>query len=81
MFEALVLEQDPELSARVREVDDDFLPGGDVTVDIAHSTLNYKDDLAITHRSPVVRSRPMIAGIDGAGTVRESQHSAWKVGR
>ena len=56
MFQALVLEKNPDFSAQVREVGDDFLPDGDVTVDIDCSTLNFKDGLAITNRSPVVRS-------------------------
>jgi len=84
MFKALVLEKSPDFSAAVREVDDSFLPafpdGGGVTIDIAHSTLNYKDGLAITNRSPVVRSWPMVAGIDGAGVVVASDHPAWKPG-
>jgi len=80
MFKALVLEKNPEFSASVREVDDTFLPEGDVTVDIAYSTINYKDALAITNRSPVVRSWPMVAGIDGSGTVVESASPRWKAG-
>lgn len=80
MFQALVLEKDPEFRAAVREVDDGFLPEGDVTVAIEYSTLNYKDGLAITNKSPVVRSWPMVAGIDGSGTVLESRASAWKPG-
>ncbi len=80
MFRALVLEKNPEFSASVREVDDTFLPDGDVTVDIAYSTINYKDALAITNRSPVVRNWPMVAGIDGSGTVTESTSPQWKPG-
>lgn len=80
MFKALVLEKSPEFSVSVREVDDAFLPEGDVTVDVAWSTLNYKDALAITHRSPVVRSWPMVAGIDGSGTVAASTSPQWKPG-
>lgn len=80
MFKALVLEKSPEFSSNVRDVADEFLPGGDVTIDVAYSTLNYKDALAITNSSPVVREWPMVAGIDGAGTVRESAHPAWKPG-
>ena len=80
MFKALVLEKNPDFSASVRDVDDEFLPEGDVTLDVDYSTLNYKDGLAITQRSPVVRSWPMVAGIDGAGTVTASSHAAWKVG-
>ena len=80
MFKALVLENSPEFKASVREVDDSFLPDGDVTLDVEYSTLNYKDGLAITNRSPVVRSWPMVAGIDGAGTVIASTHASWKPG-
>jgi acrylyl-CoA reductase (NADPH) len=47
---------------------------------VDYSTLNYKDGLAITQKGPVVRSWPMVAGIDGAGTVLESTHPAWKPG-
>ncbi len=53
---------------------------GMVTVAPAWSTLNYKDGLAITHRSPVVRLWPMVPGIDGAGTVLDSAHPDWKPG-
>jgi acrylyl-CoA reductase (NADPH) len=80
MFQALVLEKEPEFRAAVREVDDSFLPEGDVTVAVEYSTLNYKDGLAITNRSPVVRSWPMVAGIDGAGTVLESSSAQWRAG-
>jgi len=80
MFRALVLDKSPDFSAALREVDDGFLPEADVTVDIAWSTLNYKDGLAVTNRSPVVRSWPMVAGIDGAGTVVESASPRWKPG-
>jgi acrylyl-CoA reductase (NADPH) len=80
MFQALVLEKNPDFAATVREVDDSFLPDGDVTVAVEYSTLNYKDGLAITNKSPVVRSWPMVAGIDGSGTVLESSSPAWKPG-
>jgi acrylyl-CoA reductase (NADPH) len=56
------------------------VPGGGVLVRPEYSTLNYKDGLALTNRSPVVRQWPMVAGIDGAGTVLESGHPAWKPG-
>lgn len=80
MFQALVLEKNPDFSAAVREVDESFLPEADVTIEVAYSTLNYKDGLAITNKSPVVRSWPMVAGIDGAGTVVDSASPLWKVG-
>jgi acrylyl-CoA reductase (NADPH) len=80
MFKALVLDKNPDFNAGVREVDDSFLPEGDVTIDVDYSTINYKDALAITNRSPVVRSWPMVAGIDGSGTVLASESGLWKPG-
>ena len=59
--------------ARVDFDDADLMPG-DTTVRITHSTVNYKDGLAITGRSPVVRRFPMIPGVDFAGTVEETRH-------
>ncbi|MBV8912578.1 MAG: oxidoreductase [Acetobacteraceae bacterium] len=53
---------------------------GDVLVRVTHSTLNYKDGLALTGRSPVVRRWPMIPGIDFAGEVIESQSPEWQPG-
>lgn len=81
MFKALLLEK-PEsgFQASLKTVDESDLPAGDVLVRIEHSTLNYKDGLAITNKSPVVRAWPMVAGIDGAGTVLESTHPGWKPG-
>ena len=80
MFKALLLEKGDAFSASVQSVDESRLPAADVTVDVAYSTLNYKDGLAICNKSPVVRQWPMVAGIDGAGTVAESSHPAWKRG-
>ncbi|MEO6033079.1 MAG: MDR family oxidoreductase [Burkholderiaceae bacterium] len=81
MFKALLLEKPSSgFSASIAQVDDAQLPEGDVLVRVAHSTLNYKDGLAITNKGPVVRSWPMVAGIDGAGSVIESSHPDWQVG-
>ena len=81
MFKALMLEKDEAgFRASVRDADEAQLPEGDVLVGVEYSTINFKDGLAITNRSPVVRAWPMVAGIDGAGTVLESTHAAWKVG-
>jgi len=81
MFKALLLEKNEAgFSARVQPVHEERLPPGDVLVQVACSTLNYKDGLAITNRGPVVRQWPMVAGVDGAGTVLESTHPAWKPG-
>ena len=56
------------------------LEASQVRVQVSHSTINFKDGLAITGRSPVVRKFPMVPGIDFVGTVVESQHSKWKAG-
>jgi acrylyl-CoA reductase (NADPH) len=58
----------------------DDLMDGDVVVAVSHSTVNYKDGLVLTGRSPVVRKFPMIPGIDLAGTVAESSNPNWKPG-
>ena len=81
MFKALQLNKsDAGFSATVVDLEDAQLPAGDVLAQVEYSTLNYKDGLAITNKSPVVRSWPMVAGIDGAGTVLESSHPQWKAG-
>ena len=81
MFKALQLNKtDAGFSAAVVSLDEADLPAGDVLAQIDYSTLNYKDGLAITNTGPVVRSWPMVAGIDGAGTVLESTHPAWQSG-
>jgi len=81
MFKALLLEKtDAGFKAGVESLEEARLPDGDVLVQIEYSTLNYKDGLAITNKSPVVRQWPMVAGIDGAGTVLESSHPAWAPG-
>ena len=81
MFKAVLLEKPVSgFKAAIQSLDEANLPAGDVLVHIEHSTLNYKDGLAITNQGPVVRSWPMVAGIDGAGTVIESRHPAWKPG-
>jgi acrylyl-CoA reductase (NADPH) len=82
MFDALVLDKsDAGFTAGVSALDESRLPAdGDVLIEVAHSTLNYKDGLAITNRGPVVRTWPMVAGIDGAGTVLESTDPEWRPG-
>jgi acrylyl-CoA reductase (NADPH) len=64
----------------LQEVDESQLPEGDVTIKVSHSTLNYKDGLAITGKGPVVRKFPMVPGIDLVGEVEESSHPDYKVG-
>lgn len=81
MFQALLIEKiDDTQTANLRELRDEQLPEGDVTVEVAYSTLNFKDGLAITGRSPVVRKFPMVPGIDFAGTVSASKHPDFNVG-
>jgi acrylyl-CoA reductase (NADPH) len=81
MFNALLLEKtEAGFSAAIKPVDEAGLPEGDVLLGVEHSTLNYKDALAITGKAPIVRSWPMVAGIDGAGTVLESTHAEWRPG-
>ena len=81
-FKALLLSQteDRKTLAELVEMDDARLPDRDVTVDISHSTLNYKDALAITGRGAVVRNWPLVPGIDFAGTVASSRSPDWQAG-
>ena len=81
MFKSLQLNKsDAGFSAAIVDIEESQLPAGDVLARVEYSTLNYKDGLAITNKGPVVRSWPMVAGIDGAGTIVESTHSGWKTG-
>ncbi len=89
MFRAIYLEQSTDPSAgkatiaSLRELDENSLPSvaeRAVQVDVAYSTLNYKDALALTGQSPVVRKWPMVPGIDFVGTVAASDDPAWKAG-
>jgi acrylyl-CoA reductase (NADPH) len=80
-FRAVVVEKgEGGQSAALRDFDEADLMDGDVTVRVSHSTLNYKDGLALTGQAPVVRRFPMIPGIDLAGTVEASSHPAFKPG-
>ena len=82
MFKALLLTQPVprETRAEFVELDEASLPAGAVRVAVSHSTLNYKDALAITGRSPVVRQFPMVPGIDLAGTVLDSEDARFQRG-
>jgi acrylyl-CoA reductase (NADPH) len=77
MFKAILLTKaNDQFAARVQELRDEDLrentPEANVTVAVDYSTVNYKDALALGNKAPVVRKWPMVAGIDAAGTVRES---------
>ena len=81
MFSAVVIDKaDADQTVQLQQFDESALPEGDVTVDVQYSTLNFKDGLAITGKSPVVRKFPMVPGIDLVGTVRESSNPQWKAG-
>ena len=81
MFKAILIDkQDGAQSVRVAELDEAQLPEAPVTVRVEYSTINYKDGLAITGKSPVVRKFPMVPGIDFAGVVETSTSDAWRTG-
>ena len=80
-FKAIVVEKaDKGQTISLTEFDEANLMDGDVTVRVHWSTVNYKDGLAVTGKSPVVRRFPMIPGIDFAGEVESSSHPDWKPG-
>lgn len=80
-FSAIYLtQQDGVVRAVPSQLNERALGAGEVRIAVEYSSLNYKDALAVTNRSPVVRAWPMVPGIDGAGTVSESAHPHWHVG-
>lgn len=79
-MKAIYLTKDPDFRAQVAEIADSQLPAGNVTLRVEYSTINFKDGLAITNKSPVVRTWPMVAGIDAAGVVETSDYAAWRPG-
>lgn len=82
MFNAIVINKNEEGQqlVTINQLDDSQLPEGDVTVDVEFSTINFKDGLAITGSSPVVRKFPMVPGIDLAGVVSATTNADYKVG-
>lgn len=81
MFKAILIDQQHEqYNTTLTSVDEGLLPVGDVLLQVSYSTLNYKDALAITGKSPVVRAFPMVAGIDLVGTVLESSNPHFAIG-
>ncbi|MBU3730280.1 MAG: oxidoreductase [Beijerinckiaceae bacterium] len=80
-FRALVIDKTDEAqTVSVRPFEPSELMEGNVTVRVTHSTVNYKDGLALTGKAPVVRRFPMIPGIDFAGIVEESSDPTFKKG-
>lgn len=81
MFKGILINKDDSgYRAELADIDDSQLPVGDVTVRVSHSTLNYKDGLAITGKGPIVRQFPMVPGVDLAGTVEDSRDPDFKPG-
>ena len=81
-FKAIQISRDEDKNQSVAEVQlsEDDLMEGDVTVRVEATTVNYKDGLAISGKSPVVRHWPMVPGIDFAGTVSNSTHAGFRPG-
>lgn len=81
-FKAIMVSRDDDKkqSVTVETIALDDLMEGDVVVAVEATTVNYKDGLAITGKSPVVRRWPMIPGVDFSGTVVSSEHGQWKKG-
>ncbi len=81
MFKAILANKgDDGYRAELTDLNEDQLPEGDVRVNVEYSTLNYKDALAITGKSPIIRKFPLIPGIDLAGTVESSDHPDYQAG-
>lgn len=81
MFKGILIEKDEAgYRATLQDIDEAQLPQGNVLVRVSHSTLNYKDALAITGKRPVVRKFPMVPGIDLVGTVEETNHPGYAIG-
>jgi len=81
VFRAILVEKTATgQEARFVDLEESRLPDGDVLLSVERSTINYKDALAITGRSPVVRRFPMVPGIDGAAVVAESAHPGFRPG-
>lgn len=79
-MQAILITDDGGYRTELTDVAEKDLPEGDVTVEVEYSTLNYKDSLALTGSSPVVRRFPMVPGVDLAGTVTESTNPEVAVG-
>ena len=81
MMKAILIDnENGAYRARLADLSESDLPDAPVTVRIEYSTVNYKDGLAITGKSPVVRKFPMVPGIDFAGIVESSTSAVWHPG-
>src|SRR6478735_5486946 len=82
MFRGILIEKDATSGQRVSvaSLAEAALPAGDVTVRVSHSTINFKDALAITGKSPIAKIFPLVPGIDFAGQVEASDHPDFRPG-
>jgi len=81
MFSAIVIDKtDAGQTVSLQQLDECALPEGDVSIDVSYSTLNFKDALAITGRSPIAKKYPMVPGIDLVGTITESSSDEFDTG-
>ncbi|MGV8860075.1 MAG: MDR family oxidoreductase [Pseudomonas sp.] len=81
MFKGILIEKDDAgYRATLTDISEEQLPPGNVTVRVSYSTLNYKDGLALTGNGPVVRTFPMVPGVDLVGTVEQSSDAEFQIG-
>lgn len=82
MFKALVLNQQDKVTiSSIETLDESQLPEGDTLVRVSHSSINYKDGLAITGKGKIIRDFPMVPGIDFVGEVLETSSAEVQVGQ
>ncbi len=80
-FRGLLLTKDEDgVHAAITDIDESQLPDHDVTIDVSHSTVNYKDGMAVMGKPGVVRDYPMVPGVDVVGTVASSDNPEWEPG-
>ncbi len=81
MFKGILINKDDTgYHATIQDIDESQLPEGDVTIDVEYSTINYKDALAITGKSPIIRTFPLVPGVDLAGKVTQTSNPEFAVG-
>jgi acrylyl-CoA reductase (NADPH) len=76
----LVSKTDEGQKAEITNLTEADLMDGDVTINVEHSSVNYKDGLAVTGKAPIIRRWPLVPGVDMAGTVTKSEHKDYKPG-
>ena len=80
-FRGILLTKDDDgVHSSITDIDEAQLPDHDVTINVSHSTVNYKDGMAVMGRPGIVREYPMVPGIDVVGTVESSADDAWAPG-